>query len=376
MTVLPETRDWLALISIDGIGPVSFHRLVKKFGTPGGVLAADPGGLAEAGGISSETAGKICKFEGWKEIDRQISTCDTKKIDIICFSDSRYPALLKEITDPPPLIFSKGDLGAARSTAVAIVGSRYPSDYGQKTARDLAGSLAGIGCTVVSGFARGIDSMAHRGALEAGGRTIGVLGCGVDRIYPPENVKLYSEVIENGAIISEFPAGTPPDPGNFPRRNRIISGMSHGVVVVEASLNSGSLITAKWALEQGREVFAVPGNVVSYRSKGTNKLIKDGARLVETFSDILEELGPKIGRDVADKLKISVGKAGGGDRPDFAGLDENERKVMTFLSDDSLHMDEILTMSGFAIGTLSSLLVGLELKGLIVQAGGRYSRKQ
>jgi len=278
---------------------------------------------------------------------------------VITFLAEDYPKVLLEISDPPPYLYVKGELRGSE-TAVAIVGSRRASTYGMLTTTRLATALAEQGITVVSGMARGVDTAAHRGALSGGGRSIGVLGCGVDVLYPPENRALFEEMAEKGALVSEFPLGTLPLAENFPRRNRIISGISRGVLVVEAMEKSGSLITAQYALEQGREVFAIPGNINSGASKGTNRLIKQGAKLVECVDDILEELP-----------NHRPGRSGGtAVRPDF-GLTPQEAAVYTLLAESPRHIDEIIVKSGLTVGDVSAILLRLELKGAIIQLPGK-----
>jgi DNA processing protein len=368
---------YIALSSVKGVGPAIFKRLVEKFVNPARAFAAKDEELAEIEGVNARAASEISKFNGWKAAEKLVADCAKLDVGIVPLNDERYPPLLREIQNPAPMLFVRGELGTAGMTGIAVVGSRYPSEGGQKTAYDLAHGLGSIGCTVISGFARGIDSTAHRGALTAGARTLAVLGCGVDRIYPPENVKLYRDVIASGAMLSEYPPGTPPDAVNFPHRNRIISGMSHGIIVVEASMNSGSLITAKWALDQGREVFAVPGSISSYKSKGTNKLIKDGARLVEDFRDVVEELATKLGGEVLGRLKDFSAGTHGAEAGKIAGLSGDEAKVAELLADGSLHMDDLLNKTGTDMGRISAALVNLELKGLVEQVeGGKYARKR
>lgn len=278
----------------------------------------------------------------------------------INISDKDYPANLKGIYAPPKALYVNGALEKDDRAAIAIVGSRAATPYGLSTAYRLAGELASFGITVVSGLAVGIDTEAHKGALDRGGRTIAVLGSGLDVIYPPENKKLAQRIEKQGAVISEFPLGTPPNRYNFPRRNRIISGFSLGVVVVEASKDSGALITAKCALDENREVFAVPGKAGSVTSEGTHQLIKDGARLVENGEDIIEELGLELKR-------ISDGRAG----KSFPDLEKDEEKIFEALSDEPLHIDEIAEAASFDASLALKTLSSLELKGAIKQLPGK-----
>ena len=300
-------------------------------------------------------------------------------ISMIKIDDAGYPKMLKNIHKPPQALYVNGSILPQDDIAVAIVGSRRASLYGIETAGQLAYELAARGVTVVSGMARGIDSAAHRGALKAKGRTIAVLGSGHNNIYPPENKDLYKEISGTGAVISEFEDDTPPLPKNFPQRNRIISGLSLGVVVVEAARNSGALITADFAAEQGRTVFALPGKISSHTSSGTNELIKDGARLVQSVDDIIEELslarepdpaeGPEkkaIISDIAKKTKAYL----------YNSLTDDEREVYKALYDEPMHIDDIAQKASIGIAKITKALLGLELKNLIKEvAGKQFIRK-
>jgi DNA processing protein len=286
---------------------------------------------------------------------------------IITLKDETYPERLKTIYDPPPLLYVRGELKKEDAFAISIVGSRKTSPYGRRITEKVSQDLARHGVTIVSGMARGIDSVAHWGAISGGGRTIAVLGCGVDVIYPRENRNLFGQIIDHGAILSEFPMGSPPEGGHFPKRNRIISGLSLGVVVVQADAGSGSLITAGYALEQGREVFAMPGNVGAEGSRGTNQLIKDGAKLVESSEDILEEILPQWRRGGETVQKT---ESPGRDLP------EEERVIYELLGETPLHIDAIIRESRLEPGRVSSLLLNLELKGLLSQWPGKcFSKK-
>jgi DNA processing protein len=281
---------------------------------------------------------------------------------LITIFDSSYPTDLKQIHDPPPLLYLKGNDLPLRKTAIAVVGSRNPSHYGLKVTEEICQGLAMLDIAVVSGMAKGIDAAAHWGCLRRKGFTVAVLGSGIDVIYPSSNVKLYHSIAENGSVITEFPLGTPPEGRNFPIRNRIISGLSKGVVVVEASRRSGSLITASLALEQGRDVFAVPGSIESFKSTGTHFLIKQGAKLVENADDILQELGlssPSSG-DGAPPKKVTV-----------PPLEEDERRIFDILGNYPIHIDTIVRSSEFDSAKVAGLLTGLELKGVIRQLPGK-----
>ena len=280
--------------------------------------------------------------------------------------DELYPAYLKNIYDPPLVLYMKGTI-QEEEKYLAVVGSRRATSYGLDMAKKISRELAECGITVVSGMARGVDSFAHMGALEVKGRTIAVLGCGLDIVYPYENKKLMENIIESGACLSEYLPGTTPVPGNFPARNRIISGISLGVVVIEAGERSGSLITANFALEQGREVFALPGNVNSIKSTGTNKLIKEGAKIVTGIDDILEELNIYF---IEENTKVSFNKNLQDERI-LRGLDNDEKKVVECLKLESMHIDNIARKTGFGIQLVNSILVMLELKGVVEQLPGK-----
>ncbi len=286
--------DALRLSMISGVGPRIRKALIERFGSARAVLAAAPSELREVQGVGPKLVRKIADADHELDVQAEIDLCRRRGIKILVESDPDYPRALREIHDPPGVLFVRGALKPDDALAVGIVGTRHGTQYGLRTAERLAGSLARAGLTIVSGLARGIDAAAHRGALAAGGRTIAVLASGVTNIYPPEHDRLAEEVAAHGALVSEAPPGGEPLAGMFPQRNRLISGLSLGVIVVEAADRSGALITARHAMEQGREVFAVPGNVDSRTSRGCHRLIRDGARLVESADDVLEELGPLV----------------------------------------------------------------------------------
>ena len=314
------------------------------------VAAAIDPGLASSGRLARARAAARVALE----------TAHAGGITAVPWSDTRYPTVLAAIADPPPVLWIRGDLAALRASAVAIVGSRARSAYARDVGRELGSGLAQRGVTVVSGLARGVDSAAHRGALAVDGRTVGVLGSGVDIMYPPEHSGLARDLMRRGALVSELPPGTTPRPAYFPQRNRLISGLSRAVVVVEASARSGSLITARLALEQGREVMAVPGNVLSGRNRGAHALLKDGAKVVEDVADILEEIGP-AGRVVQDIWADEV---------------VSEDPVLRHLSrGESYDLDELITVSGLDGPRLLPRLLELELAGRVARrAGGRFVR--
>jgi DNA processing protein len=286
---------------------------------------------------------------------------------ILTLGEENYPKRLKEIYDPPPVLYVRGELRKQDELAISIVGSRKTSPYGRWFTERVSRELAQQGVTIVSGMARGIDSVAHQGAISEGGRTIAVLGCGVDIVYPRENRRLCEQVIDHGAVVSEFPMESPPEAGHFPKRNRIISGLSLGVVVVQAGKDSGSLITANYALEQGRDVFAVPGNVGAESTQGTNHLIKQGAKLVESSEDILQEILPQWRRDEKAISKVEEREK---------GLSGEEKALYAVLGDTPLHIDAIIRETQLDPGKVSSLLLNLELKGFVSQWPGKsFTRK-
>jgi DNA processing protein len=362
-----EVFYWLALSLTPGIGSTLMRRLLDRFNTPEAVFHAPMKELSKIEGLGEKVAQEIRKGPLEKVVERELSLLREVGGRVITLKDEEYPKRLKDIYDPPALLYVRGALKKEDEFAISIVGSRKTTPYGRWFTEKVSQELARHGVTIVSGMARGIDSLAHWGAISGGGRTIAVLGCGVDVIYPSENRNLFAKMIDHGAILSEFPMGSPPEGGHFPRRNRIISGLSLGVVVVQASEKSGSLITAGYALEQGREVFAVPGNVGTESSRGTHRLIKEGAKLVESSEDILEEILPQWRgeRETTPKVEIP--------RPD---LTEEERVLYELLSETPLHIDVMIRESRMDPGKVSSLLLNLELKGMISQWPGKcFSRK-
>ncbi len=357
-----ENALWLALARIKGLGPVGIKKLTARFPDAAKIFAAPRAELEQVEGLQSEVIDALVNFSAWAGVEDEVRRAMAAGAAILPFSDGRFPARLRMIADPPPLLYVKGDLCAADERAVAIVGSRSASEYGRRVARDLARGLASLGFTVVSGMARGIDGMAHETALRSGGRTIAVLGCGVDRAYPPEHGWLYEKIAENGAVISELPMGARPAAHHFPARNRLISGLSLGVVVVEATEKSGSLITASLAVEQGREVFAVPGEVGSSRSRGAHRLLRQGAKLVETVDDIIEEIAPQLAKRTG----------GAPSRPDLPpSASENAHRIFALLQERSRHIDEVIEESGLPPSKVSEILLELELQGFLRQLPGK-----
>jgi DNA processing protein len=354
-----EHYYWFALKSVPQVGNVTFRRLLERFDTPERALKAAPEELAQVAGITAAAVASIRKHDYRAFAEKECLAVERAGVRIVTFLAADYPKVLLEISDLPPYLYVRGEL-RNMEPAIAIVGSRRASNYGLLTTGRLAAALAGHGVTVASGMARGVDTAAHQGALGGGGRSVGVLGSGIDVVYPPENRRLFEEMAEHGALVSEFPMGTTPLAENFPRRNRIISGISRGVLVVEAAEKSGSLITAQYALEQGREVFAIPGNIHYSTSRGCNRLIKQGAKLVECVEDILEEFPSlRTRREVEPAL------------PEF-GLSPKEAAIYTLLAASPLHIDEIITKSALTVGDVSAILLRLELKGAVTQLSGKH----
>ena len=354
---MKDLFHWVALTMVPGVGSVLFKRLVEAFGSPEGVFKALPRDLARIEGIGPKVITSLRRFDWKSAAEKELRSLEKIGARLLTWEDEEYPPNLRQIYDPPPVLYVLGRISPPDQRAVAIVGSRYPTTYGKMAAERISFGLGKLGVTVVSGLARGVDSSAHQGVLASGGRTIGVLGCGIDIIYPPENRDLFDRVAGQGAVISEFPLKTPPDSDHFPIRNRIISGISLGVVVVEATLRSGSLITARFALEQGREVYALPGNVDSARSEGTNRLIKQGAKLVIRAEDIVEEILPHFQQSPPPE-------------PPKPKLTGEEEKVLSVLEREAMHIDPIAVKSGLPTARVSAVLLSLELAGHVKQLPG------
>ncbi len=374
-------KYWIALKSIDGIGNASFQPLLNHFGSPAAVFSATIHKLSAIPGISKKSAAAIVSFKDWDNILRQMDILDKMGISVVTYLDELYPHNLLNIYDRPAFFYILGHLDK-EDVPLAIVGSRNASTYGRYTTDRISRELALRGITIVSGMARGIDSCAHRGALAAKGRTIAVLGSGLDVIYPPENKKLFTAISSNGAVISEFPLGTQPLSYNFPARNRIISGLSYGVVVVEAGEKSGSLITAKLAMEQGREVFAIPGTIDSASSRGTNSLIKQGAKLVENIDDILEDILPQLEQSPARQTRrkqeiLFAGNALTDAEQKVDSLSFIEQTILKGMPQEKMHADDIIAGTGLPVADVLSALITLELKEMIVQHPGKlFSLKE
>lgn len=348
--------SWMLLKEIPGIGCLLAKRLLERFGSPEGIFAAPDRELLAIDGISSKLLAALRSIRVSDDMYREIDRCRKLGIRMIPLFDPDYPALLREIPDPPVILYCKGN-PQRLFPAVAVVGSRNATSYGVTTTQRMASDLVRYGVVIVSGLARGIDTAAHEGALMGGGRTVAVLGSGLERIYPAENRRLFDRIVEQGCVFSEFSLDAEPDAFHFPMRNRIISGLCLGTLVVEASRHSGSLITARLALEQNREVFAVPGNIHSFKSTGTHTLIKSGAKLVEYVGDILEEL----------QIDGAACTGSGPERPDTAppvDLDPDETTVAAHLSVYPMVMDELVRRTKLPVGRLASILIRLELKGI------------
>lgn len=369
----PSLRSWLLLQAVQGVGDALLCRLVTKFGSPDAVLEAGEEELVRKGGISPALAKAIRRgpsAERLRALDRELAAIERLPIRVLTILDPDYPPRLKTIYDPPPLLSVSGMLSEADHHAIAVVGTRQATPAGLAMAERLGRELAEAGFTVVSGLARGIDVAAHQGALNAGGRTIAVLGCGIDRTYPAAHWTIRKKIEAQGAVLSELPPGTKANPYHFPKRNRIISGLSLGVVVVEATLKSGSLITARLAADQGREVFAVPGPASSEQSRGTNGLIKQGARLVDSVDDILDELYAQCEPSFRSRLEAHRAAMARRDQTEGEVLAGLEARVYAELSTLPLHIDELIARTGLSASSVSSVLLALELKGLVRQLPG------
>ena len=388
-------KYWIALRAVEEVGCVGFRTLLQAFSSPRAVFSATAQTLQVIPGIGPKTANHIRAFSDWGMAEREIERARELEVAIVTCEDPIYPRNLLNIYDYPPLLYVQGSL-CPEEICVAVVGSRLASVYGRYTTEKISRELALQGITVVSGLARGIDAAAHRGALAGKGRTIAVLGCGLDIVYPPENEGLAGAVVAHGALITEFPFGTPPNAPNFPSRNRIISGISLGVVVVEAGEKSGSLITARIAAEQGRSVFAVPGEIGAAGSRGTHRLIKQGARLVENIEDILEEILPQAGvpPSASNESSVSVSSRLNAPAPDpkktiapgdtlpqgvprMAGLGNQEQRLLSLIPARPVDIDTLITSSGLTAQEVLNALLILELRGLIRQMPGKqFLRKE
>jgi DNA processing protein len=384
---------WLALRRVRGVGPRTCKLLIEKFGAPEKIFQLNADQIAAAG-VPRNTAHSIAEFRDFEPLEKELCELPNIGARLVKWSDADYPPNLRQIADPPPFLFVRGAAQLSDPTCIAIVGARAASDIGRRMANRLGLELAAKGFTVVSGLARGIDGEAHQGALDAHGKTFAVLGCGVDVIYPAEHRKLAEAIIEGGgALISELPIGTQPLAENFPTRNRILSGLCLGVVIVEAAEKSGSLITARMALEQDRQVFAVPGSPLSGKTRGSNRLLKEGAKLVECVEDVIEELAPQMaGPRVASRqpdapaapaaAPVMVWATSTGQRVEAVQSAEGAKTLETVVDSattilnnlkdsERLHVDSIIESSGLNAQTVLRLLLELELEGRVTQHPGK-----
>lgn len=356
-----EHRALIALSLVPGVGPGRIRGLLARFGSAVAVLGASARALAGVPGVGPQTAAAIAAFDAHDAVDDQLHRAAQHGVSLVPAWDARFPGLLRQIYDPPAFVWLRGTLTAADAQAIAVVGTRRSSEYGRGMARDFASGLAQRGFTVVSGLAYGIDAAAHKGALEAGGRTIAVLGSGADRIYPAKHAGLAREIMHHGAVVSEYPLGAAPDAPNFPRRNRIISGLSLGTLVVEAFEKGGALITARIALEQNRDVFALPSPVHSRSGAGANRLIQQShAKLVLTIDDIVEELGFLEPATPPSQEAAPP--------PDLHPI---ERRLYEVLEAAPQHIDTLCQKTGHDPSTALVYLLGLEFKGLVRQMAGK-----
>ena len=391
-----DTKSLIHLNLIPGIGNHTIRRMLAAFGSAEKSIAATSEELAQIDGLTPDVRQQLIDGRSRAPLAQELELIDQHQCHVVTINDDTYPPLLKQIHDPPVLLYVTGDFPLQDTPNIAIVGSRSPTEYGKTTSQQLSYQLAERGITVVSGFARGIDTCVHRGALEAGGRTVAVFGCGLSIIYPETNRALAAEIIESGALISEFPMTMPPRGKNFPRRNRVISGLTLGTLVVEASERSGSLITARHAAEQGREVFAVPGQIFSGVSRGTHSLINQGATLINSVDDLLDALPQDYTKVLGGNSIEPTHQPPSAKQPDkiarsqsiekrstptsqpkaALNLTPDEQIVLSAMGADSVHIDEITRVTQLPIGKVSSLLVMLELKGVVQQLPGKQFVKK
>lgn len=357
-------EDWLTLYLTPGLGSAGCKNLGDWFGSPGRALKATPKELTGVKGLRVKGLTAIGHPQPRLDAAAELRRAERLGLALICLDDRDYPEWLRHIPNPPVILYIKGESGLLAEPGISIVGSRAASTYGVRMAETLAWQLAGLGITVVSGLAQGIDTAAHRGALKGGGRTVAVLGCGLDLVYPPENRDLFAAIPGRGALVSEYPLGTKPDGFRFPARNRIISGLSRGVVVVEATLKSGSLITAELALEQGREVFAIPGRADSLKSAGCHRLLQQGAKLVMSVADVVGEFTALAPARPASAVAPAPG-------PDRADLNNEERAVLAALEIYPRNTDEIISACNLSVERVNELLLLLEIKGFCEVLPGR-----
>jgi len=359
-----ELKYWLAWNSISDIGPKRFYKLLRKYGSAKNAWLENSGNISKLLNLNNNISQRFTEQKNKIIPERQLELIEKYQVKVITKEDSLYPGNLKTIHLPPPVLYYRGTLIDTDRNSISIVGSRKATYYGKMVAEKFSKDLSSVGLTIVSGLARGIDTIAHKGALFENGRTIAVLGCGIDIIYPPENRKLAREIEDSGAVITEFPLHALPERQNFPRRNRIISGLSLGTLVVEAAERSGALITTDFALEQGREVFAIPGNINSPLSKGTHNLIKQGAKLVNNYNDVLEE--------ISFEIPIKVEKEKEKELSGLINLSEDDLLIYNLLSKQkSTQIDEVTEKSKLSVNKVSAIMLNLELKDLIKELEGK-----
>ena len=375
-----DIENWLKLTHADEVGPVTFGKLLKRFGSVDAALGASVSGLMKVEGIGAKTAERIAASRDKFDSATELELAAKLGVWIAHMEDPRYPPALRQIYDPPPVLYIRGTLDRADNLAIGIVGCRRCSLYGQEQSSRLAHLLAAAGFTIVSGMARGIDTAAHTGALAAEGRTLAVQGCGLSRVFPPENAKLFELISASGACISELPLRAEPLAENFPPRNRIIAGLSLGTIVVEAGLRSGALITAQAALESNREVMAVPGKVDSPLSQGPHRLIKEGAKLIETVEDVMEALG-YIGDQLKDHTALTAKETT--EKVEMPLLETtrfnlkgHEKAIYDALGKEPLHIDQIIADTSLPAGAVNACVVSLRLKGLVKQLPGNLFTKR
>lgn len=364
---MEEKKCWVGLNMVLGVGKTLFARLYRRMGSARKIFNSTRRELMTVEGIGEKTAAEILKFDFEKNVEREFRLAEKLGLQILTLESPQYPFLLKSIHDPPPVLYYKGSPLNKFQVSLAVVGTRVPSSYGKIAAEKISGELAAKGICIVSGMARGIDSISHESAIKANGKTIAVLGCGLSHTYPPESVRLKQRIVENGTLVSEFPISMKPDKNNFPARNRVISGLSLGTIIVEAGDRSGALITAQFALDQGRDVFALPGNIYSPKSRGTNQLIKMGAKLVDGPEAIIEELPPSI----QELLKSQVHDWDEKESAETADFSEKERKLMSLLSLEEKHIETLIENSQLSAAEVSATLTQLELRGLVRQRDGK-----
>jgi DNA processing protein len=360
-----ELSALLQLLSVPGIGPSRVRALVSYFRSVETALSAPVHALCQVDGIDRTLAENIVQAQNNAVAQHQLESADRHQVRILTFWDREYPAALKKIYDPPVVLFAKGELRAEDEFAIAVVGTRVPTAYGKLVTERLTADLVARRMAIVSGLARGVDTIAHQTALKSGGRTVAVLGSGLDNIYPTENHRLARDISQHGAVISEYFFGTKPDAVNFPRRNRIISGLAFGTLVIEAGEQSGALITANAALEQGREVFAVPGSIFSPKSQGPHRLIQEGAKLVMSVEDVIAEIPQQM--EIFSQAAMTGAPA--------VQLTENEQKVMDLLSHEPAHIDLLSRQTGLPASQLLAVLLDLEFKNAIKQLPGKFFLK-